>query len=975
MFTRTRVNFAALAAISGAILAAPVHAQDPQRVEVTGSRIKRVNAELSSPVETITAADIQATGAKTVLELMRTVPAVGYDGYNDTPLQNGFSRGVATASLRSLSSTSTLILLNGRRITPSAYANPNNGTSTLYDLNSIPVSALERVEVFKDGASAVYGSDAVGGVINFITKRSYQGLELGALTAFNDEGEFRKSGFNITGGFGDYESTGFNIMGSLDVKRRGRTSIYDGDADIAADDYRAINVRRNVHGSGLTQASPIFYRESAPGNRSFPQVGASAKVEIPLNCNESRQLVGGTEHGLTTASALFGKRFCNYSLNDFDELQTKGEDVSLISRAVLKLGSSASAFAEIGGSQSKRYFTGAPRAISGLSPTTNFLTGGLAPSFQAILEVGHPDNPFNAEGRRAAVAIRNENSRGGNDLTNSQARVLVGAQGLLASWDWETAILWNRSERKETSYGFFQLPVLRQILGAPGPTSGRSLASVFADPGLSRPLTNRGEASILQWDGRVSTEFARLPGGPIGFASGVELRREEIDIKPDPANANGDVLGLATTAVKGSRDVKSAFIEFRFPVLKSLEIDAAGRADKYPGIKTSFVPKVGAKWTILPEVALRGSYSEGFRAPAVSQVSPGGAQFFVNNLIDPVRCEEDGITPRPGAVASDCAKSASGVGGANPALKPEESRSYNVGLILSPARGFDMLIDYYKIRKIGEVALGSAEDVINHPERYPPGSLVRDDNPALLLNGVAGTGPLLSVSLPWINQGATEVNGIDVEGRLQIPLAWAKRFTVGFRGSYLIRYSRQEDISYPENNLAGTNGGLSDWATSAGDLPRAKWRLSASMERGAHAFDAAVNHISGVHFLRESDGSQSPPATFSGSTCHWGGPNNDGAALVGRSILGVAPTATNGRDLYFNRHPECRVPSWTTLDVGYTYSGFKGLDLRLQVANLLDKAAPYYPGTNTSETVYLGHRAQLHNGYGRYFTLSANYKF
>ena len=155
----------------------------------------------------------------------------------------------------------------------------------------------------------------------------------------------------------------------------------------------------------------------------------------PLNCNESRQLVGGTEHGLTTASALFGKRFCNYSLNDFDELQTKGEDVSLISRAVLKLGSSASAFAEIGGSQSKRYFTGAPRAISGLSPTTNFLTGGLAPSFQAILEVGHPDNPFSAEGRRAAVAIRNENSRGGNDLTNSQARVLVGAQGLLASWD------------------------------------------------------------------------------------------------------------------------------------------------------------------------------------------------------------------------------------------------------------------------------------------------------------------------------------------------------------------------------------------------------------------------------------------------------------------------------------------------------------------------------------------------------------
>src|SRR5262249_59743702 len=115
-------------------------------------------------------------------------------------------------------------------------------------------------------------------------------------------------------------------------------------------------------------------------------------------------------------------------------------------------------------------------------------------------------------------------------------------------------------------------------------------------------------------------------------------RRESIDIQPDPDNAAGNILGLANTAVKGSRNVQSGFVEFRLPVLKTLDVDMAGRADKYPGIKTNFVPKVGMKWAATDFLTLRGTYAEGFRAPAVSQVSAGGAQFFVNNLIDPVRC-------------------------------------------------------------------------------------------------------------------------------------------------------------------------------------------------------------------------------------------------------------------------------------------------------------------------------------------------
>ena len=165
-------------------------------VYITGSNLKRTEKEGTQPIQVITAKDIRDSGAATVTELMRAVPSMGTDQNLDTN-DGGFSRGVSTASLRGLTSTSTLILLNGRRMTPSAYADPNNGNSTLYDLNSIPLSALERVEILKDGASAVYGSDAIGGVINFITKNNYEGLEIAARVSANDDGKFGRKGVNV----------------------------------------------------------------------------------------------------------------------------------------------------------------------------------------------------------------------------------------------------------------------------------------------------------------------------------------------------------------------------------------------------------------------------------------------------------------------------------------------------------------------------------------------------------------------------------------------------------------------------------------------------------------------------------------------------------------------------------------------------------------------------------------------------------
>ncbi len=959
--------------------------QQLERIEITGSNVKRISRETSSPVDVITAKDIQASGARTALDVMKMVPAIGNDGYNDTPAQNGFSRGVATVSLRNLSATSTLVLVNGRRMAPAAYANPNNGTSTLYDLNQIPAAAIERIEVLKDGAAAVYGSDAIAGVINFILKNNVQGLQAKVLAGMNDVAEYQRQTLSVTAGLGDVATNGYNLFVGLDYTHKGRSMVNDKtDEDIHADDYRAINLRRNPYGSFLYNDFAWFTKEGAAGNRSFPQTNP-ANMVTNATCPDSDKIRNTTSdvYGITTA-ALANRTFCNYNLDQYVEMQNPGNDLNLMSRGTLKVSDDVTAFAEVGYSRSKRQYLAAPRTISGLSPSSSFMLGSAAPTFQAILEVGHPDNPFPTS--RAAVQMRFPNAPGGYDLTNTGERALAGVKGTVRQdIDWESAVLWNRTQRDEYYYGFLRLPVLRQMLGPQYGGTNRSLASIAADPDLSRPILNNASSSILQWDAKASTEIGTLPGGAIGLAGGVELRRESIEVNPDPENAAGNILGLANTAVKGARTVKSAYVEIVAPVLKSLEVNLAGRVDKYPSIKTNFVPKIGVMYRPNTVLALRGSYSEGFRAPAVSQVSPGGAQFFVNGLIDPVRCNTDVSpnVPKPGGETADCSKSVSGMGGANPALRPENSFNSSLGIILNPVKEVDLLLSWFRIRRNGEVALGSAQSVLDHPEAYPPGSIVRDTNPALLLNGQAGTGPLLTVATPWVNQGTTMTSGLDYEAKIATKIMDGQiKWTNHLSGTYVLRYQRIEHDGYASNNLVGTRGGLADWSTSAPDVPRMKFRATSTFDTGNHSIMGAMNFVSGLTFFREMDGTNEPnavppvvPAYYSGKTCHYGDLAGGDPTLSGRTKIGAAPTATNGRDYYMNRYPGCAMPRWVTFDIGYTYTGFKNLELGITVQNFTDEKAPYDPTTSTGTASVQGYNGGMHNPYGRYFTVSASYRF
>jgi iron complex outermembrane receptor protein len=930
-----------------------------QTVYVTGSNLKRTDKEGTQPIQVITAQDIRASGAATVTELMRQVPSMGSDLNLDTN-DGDFSRGVSTASLRGLSSTSTLILLNGRRMTPSAYADPNNGNSTLYDLNAIPLAAIERVEILKDGASAVYGSDAVGGVINFITKSNYQGREITATASANDDGKFARKGLNFFAGAGDLDADGYNVFITGDVSARDRVLRADV-TDIEFENYKVLTGRYQTPYGSTVSAFPAFYRESFPGSANFGVTRATMaeRLIVNTNCDPARQLVGSTAMGLPASSVFIGRTFCNYDTSPNLEGISAGKDGSLMTRGVLKLGQTTRAFAEAAYARTERRYTASPISIS-TTPVTNFMSTGTAPPYQTILPAGHPDNPF--PNVRASVAYRFENLPAGTETINSNTRLLTGLQGVISTWDWETAVLYNEAKKDDTYFGRLYLPALNKL------NSGTPLAQLAADPDLYRKTTSDDKASILQWDIKASTAFGQLGGGPIGLAVGAEVRREKIRMTPDPLLSSGQIYGLANTIIDGQRDVKSAFIELRTPFLKRFEMDFAGRFDKYPGIKTNFVPKVGAKWTATNSLVLRGTYGEGFRAPALSQVTPGGAQFFLPGLFDPRRCEPDEETPKPGATELDCSKDASGTGGANPDLVPEKSKSYSFGVLFSPTSSLDLGLDFYKIRKEGEVALGSEYEALKNEDQRPD-NVVRDPNPVNWVrdangNPVPNTGPLLMVRLPWTNQGAVEVAGVDLDVAFRKNLgAWGKLSTK-LTSSYMHSYKLAQEGGDVEHNLAGHNAGIVDWNLASGiDLPRWKATLLATLTRGDHALSANLNYVGPVSLLRRYD----KDTVYAEPFCHYGAARPTDAAK----------NRNTASPLYESYYPECAVKAWTRIGVGYTYTGFRHLSLTFNVQNLLDKKAPYDPryGVSTAAAPLAGYNEGLHNPYGRYFTASAKYTF
>ena len=660
MFQKSRIG-AAAAALVAAAFAQPALAQETQRIEITGSSIKRLDAEGPAPVEVYTRKDIARTGATSVAELVKSIAALDIDDQGELTSNSPSGSGTSNLQVRGLSERNLLVLLNGRRLPVNALTD-NSGAGAAVDVNNIPISALERIEILKDGGSAIYGSDAVAGVINFITRRNYSGVEVRAGYGLSSRSDGEEKSGGIVAGFGDYDKSGFNVLAALDIFKR--DAIKKSDRDIS----RSADWRRF---DGVTDGRSGFH----PNGNILNAAGTAVVGQI-VPC-PPEDLRG------TTCRFDFNKTILN--------LNNGADRWSSMLIGNVKLGNTR-AFGELVYSESKDHFQSQP-----------------APG-QFVDQLGRSVNGrFMQPGPRTT------------DRKASLLSTTVGLEGTLASLDWDVAVGQGISKVDNQDSNYIDNTLFGAAI-ANGTIDPTSSSNPTAAVDALRLTPNRNGRSVVKFvNAKVAGALMDLPGGSLGYAVGVQFNKESLRDTPDANQQAGNVFGsIAQAAVDAKRDLKAVFGELAIPVLKNLEAQVAVRYDQYSGAsgvsgnqrvdgakasKTS--PKVAIKYRPVSNFALRASYAESFLAPSLKQLFSGqeeGAESTSDTAI---------ICPAFGVPDVDCdAFPYRNVTGSNPNLKPETGQTRNIGFVFEPVPELAVAMDFWSIKKKNEVNQPTVESAV-----------------------------------------------------------------------------------------------------------------------------------------------------------------------------------------------------------------------------------------------------------------------
>jgi len=817
--------------------AAAQNVQQGERVEVTGSNIRRVQSETASPVQTITRDEIERSGRSSIADLLQTL-TVDNAGSVPKSFGNGFASGGSGISLRGLGVGATLVLLNGRRVAP--YALADDGTKTFTDLNLIPIEAVDRVEILKDGGSSVYGSDAIAGVVNIILRREFTGLvakvSVGQSLEYGDGRDTRAS---ITGGFGNLDTDRFNILGNFEYNKREPIQLsnrtdrgYVGRTDLRSDGFQSGDTFFGPVGNGF-----IGFPNNPAGTRSTVSSSVIGNVrnlsgpnayysrdDLSAGTGFTRTFPGAACSNFTSNPQLpgvanpFGGCITDNSQN-YTQVLPKEESFNFFARGSFKITDDITAYAEGNYFDTRNRTQTTPSAVNDggrASPNGAFLVtnGDMA--------ADHPDNPYFGSRARLRYVATDVGPRTGS--TDSRfSRFLVGVRGSVAGWDFDTGALYSRNQLTSTRGGFIQADVLqallepnRLIVGSTTITNAQRAAANSAayralppgtfyrigeNAGLNSPavyaalapkISAEGEAVTASADVKVSRELFNLPGGPLGIAFGAEFRHESNSLTPVTGTERANVIGLGYSAYDLSRNVTAGFAEIVAPVIKQVELSAAGRYDHYSDAGNSFTPKLGIKVTPIQMLAVRGTFQRGFRAPNAPEAGGGTAAFSTS--ADPVRCAL-------GVTAACASGSVAIVSAGNPDLQPEKSKTYTAGFVLDPTSTTSISADYFKIIRKNEIKAG-----VGTNESYVlAGNVTRDPNTTQ--PGVVGDpGALVAILQPYQNAARTIVRGVDLDIRQDVPLGSSYgKLTFGANWTHLFQYAVVDN----DGNLieyAGTHG-------------------------------------------------------------------------------------------------------------------------------------------------------------------------
>jgi iron complex outermembrane recepter protein len=742
-----KAMFAAGAAISVSAIAQEAAAPTMQRVEITGSSIKRLQAETANPLTIIKADEFVKAGVTNVQEALSRIPAnqsgMGAGntvGGNYSGLPTG---GMASADLRGLGGDKTLVLLNGRRLAN----HPYDGASV--DLNMIPISALETVFVLRDGASAIYGTDAIGGVINFVTKRSVTTTTITGelLRPKLDGGDEERA--NISSGFGNLDTDGFNVFGVLDWHKQ--ESIGSQQREFSKTGY---DPARGLNGTSGT-TFPANYLDTgtrATGNPSFA-TGCNPPYSFP-----------NPAAGATTCRQDYTRQIDN---------TPDQKKLSAFLKGSMKVGDGHLATLEFLHSKNDVISRTAPPPQTGL-----------------VMTSASPYYPAAASGADLSVNWRPLEAGQRTILSKGKAdRLVLAMEGVMSGWDYKGGLNYSVSKSAENFIGgyvqdaSFAAGVLNGILN-PFATQNAAGAAYLATTAL-RGEVQSAEVKNTGIDFKASRDIMEMGGGQMAVAIGAEARREVADFY-----VNREIAGQAASSglsgslsTSGSRNIQAVFTEVVMPFTKELEVQLAARFDRYSDVGNTTNPKIAVRYQPSPALLLRGSASTGFRAPTLFEKNaPPSKNDTSNAYNDPILCPGGVVSSNPIAnELRDCDLQQFKLQGGNQNLSPEKSKSFSFGVVVEPTKSVTFTADYFNIRLKDKIDALPEEIIYGDYAKYQARFLRNPD------------GTPFAISDFKENLGEVKTDGVDLGLVWRLPKTDMGGLTLSMDGTWLHSYKYQNE--------------------------------------------------------------------------------------------------------------------------------------------------------------------------------------
>ncbi len=980
MMKRHAIASAVLASLSTVGLLGQALAQtsgSEQRIVITGSSIKRIATEGALPVQVISRQDLVRQGIASAEQLIMTlnINGNGMDNLasnadvvgND---QRG-NNGATAANLRGQGSNATLVLLNGRRL---AAHGLNGGT---VDLNQIPFDAIERIEILKDGASAVYGTDAIGGVINFILRTNYQGgaVNLSADVTQRKGGEIYKGG--VVAGFGDLNRDRYNILATFSVAdykalrgdQRDFVNLFQPDRGLSVDTRGTpiatifpLASAANALSSGANGTGP-----ADPQNPTGVRMsGGINYLDLPGQAGcASVDGMGPYDEVLWAAPA--SKYACGWDTGRAALLQQPVRNTNFVGRGTFRLGNhSIIAEAVLGRSESKKIFSNNQISSSAAANTT-LRSATTATSISPAIPAAVVPNPFLSLGYPSTGAdytrVFNalvayfptlEANRGRPmffrwrcticgpreiETQTNTARFLLAAEGELpfaSDWEYRTGISRATSDPKSVLGGgyFFQQGFANLINnGTINPfslTQTQAARDAYAAVDARGTTLYSGKSTMDQVDFTASGPVAKLPAGTLMAAIGVDYRREGYAFKGDerysPTATGAEILpfwifnapfdNALATAGTLKRDIKAVFGEVIVPVAKGLELNLAVRSDHYTGFGQTTNPKVTLRFAPSDMFLLRGAYSTAFRVPTFKQnFDPAyDSPYSASDFPDPATCPSGVVSTAVGCAAAR----PNVISGGNPNLKPETAKMYSLGLVIQPDPRFSANIDWWDIQRDGTIGIFPLTTMAANYALFAD-RFLRDSS-----------GALTFVDTRVANAGETRTKGIEVGMRYNDNLLGGK-VTAAFDLSYLLDKKSRLLTTAP---MGPSEVGV---FTRFGDLG-VRWKHTASVGYSTGDWATLLSQV-----YRSGYRDYQLPGVANGS---------------------VQPP---------NWSPD--VKAYSIFHLSVSYSGIKDLTITAGVKNLLDTDPPFSAAYDTATGAGSSWEPRVADPRGRSFLLGMSYKF